>query len=494
MGVQNLATLVVQIVTFGILARIISVDQMGVLTILTTAMAGVQVISNLGLGNVITKLVAEKVAQEDMKSCAGVCSVSFLLNLTSSAAIAVVIIILKFPAGIAGLPSSNTVTLISLLLALDVVIGYNNIFGAGILGLQKFRVISICTALYTISRQVLIIVLILLLRSIVGWMAAWVITDFIYTLITFAYWTRQVGSVTFKFSARRILTLSLPLLITNIVLFGYNYIDRLFLIGFVDLEALGVYGAAVNAFTAYLTLVGVLPIVLLPAFAKIHGAGGIDDLRSAVKTSSRYISFTALPIAFALLAAARPAITLFVGKKYEAGAFPLAELAAFSTATILAFPLSSAFIVVNETALYAVTIILPLAASIAIAFMTVSTLGIVAASTARGISMLLNLVLSIMLLRRKFPVTFDTAAVVKAFTASMAMALVVWLLQIVLYNPLLLPLYAVSGAVIYLLSLRALRAVTTEDMELLKNVTGSRFERVISLISRILLPQRQVAP
>jgi len=490
LGLQNIVTLVAQIVSFGILARMISVPDMGVLTILMTALTGLQVISNLGLGNVITKLVAENVAQGKMGSASAVCYVSLCLNFSTSAIVCAAIWLTKFPSGISGLQTSSTIGVISLLLVLDIMVGYGNIFGAAILGLQKYRALSTINAVQIISRQILIVSFVFLFKSLAGWMGAWVITDLFVTIITYAYFVRQLGLPSFNFSVKRLLTLSIPLLFSNIVLFAYNYVDRLFLIGRVDLDALGVYGAATQAFSAFMALVGVLPIVLLPAFAEVYGLGGTDNLRSAVKTASRYVSFTALPIAFGLLAAARPAMTLFVGRRYDAGALPLAELAAFSTATILAYPLSQAFIVLNETALYAITIILPLAVAVGFALLTVSTMGIVAASTARGIALVLNLVLCIVLLRRKFPVTLDNTAIIKSFTASITMAAAIWLIQKTVYAPVLLPLYMFCGVITYLISLRVLKTVTGEDLNLLRNVAGPHFEGMIQLLSRILLTKK----
>jgi len=488
LGLQNVATLGASIISFAILARIISVTQMGILTILTTALTAIQVISNLGLGNVITKLVAENVAQGNAKVASAVCYVSFLLNLSMSILVGAVIWVTRFPVGISGLPNSSTMDTISFLLILDVVLGYQNVFGAGILGLQRYRFLSVINAISIITRQILIILFVVLIKSLAGWMLAWVVTDFFVTIVTYAYFLKNVGSPGIGFSARRLLTLALPLLFSNIVLFAYTYVDRLLLIGRVDLNALGIYGAATQAFSAFTTLIGVLPIVLLPTFAEVYGLGGLDNLRSAVRTASRYVSFTALPVAFGLLAAARPAVSLFVGQRYDAGSLPLAELAAFSTAAILAYPLGPAFIVLNETMLYALTIVLPLAIGVGFALVTIPSMGIVAASTARGIAMVLNLILCVVLLRRKFPVTFDNVAIIKSLAASLSMAAVIWLAQWVVYAPILLPLYALCGIFTYLITLRALRAVTVADLILLENVAGPRLGNVIKLLSRFLLP------
>jgi len=176
-----------------------------------------------------------------------------------------------------------------------------------------------------------------------------------------------------------------------------------------------------------------------------------------------------------------------VGRQYEGGAFPLGELAAFSVAAILAYPLSSVLIVLNETTLYSLTIILPLLAGIGIGFTALSSLGMVAMSTARGLAMMLNLVLTVILLRRKLPVALDTKAVGKSLVAGTAMAAVICLVQIVWYKPLLSPLYIFCGGVTYLMVLRILGAVSKEDIAFLSNVLGERFGWVVRLLSYVML-------
>jgi O-antigen/teichoic acid export membrane protein len=483
LGIQSLVSLSAQTVALGILARMITVTEMGLLTILTAVLAAAQVVVNLGLGAIMPKLVAENAAQGKIGISAAIFYTSFFLNALVSVVVAAVILVSRFPTGISGLSGSA----ISVLLALDILVNYTNITGAAFGGLQKFRDLAVFTSVFTITKQTLILYLVFLFRTLVGWIAALTITDLASTIVMSAYLMKQLGRPVFELSAKDLLKLSAPLFLSNVLLFGYNWFDRLFLIGFVDLTALGLYGAATQAFSAYLGVVGVLPMVLLPAFARTHGVGGRDSLHYAVKSASRYICYTVIPVAFVLLAAARPAITLFLGRRYEGAGLPLGELGGFSIATVLAYPFNSVLIVLNETGLYALTVIIPLLLSVIIAFSTISSLGIVAASTARGLAMVLNLVLSIVLLRRKLPVTLDINAVVKSITAGAAMALVIWLMQVVWYDALLLPLYLLCGGATYLILLRVLKAVNMEDMDLARRVLGPRFGFLLRLLSRILL-------
>ena len=485
---QALVTLAAQTIVFSILVRLVSVAQIGLLAIMVTTIAAAQVIVNLGLGPIISQVIAENLAQDKKTIAATTFYVSFLLNASLSVVVAAVILVTGFPAGISGLSGSGAISKISMLLALDVLVNYTNIWGATFVGLQKFRDLALLGSTLALTSQAAIIALVFAWRSVVGWAAATVIVDFLSTIIMFSYLIKWLGRPVFAFGPKKLLKLSAPVFFSNLWGFGYNWFDRLFVIGFVNVTAVALYGVATQIFGAYLSVIGVLPNVLIPAFATTHGAGGRGSLSQAARSSSRYISYTAFPIAFALLATAKPVISLFAGGRYEGAVFPLAELVAFSTATILASTYTSALIVLRETRLYAVTIIVPLLASIIVLFPTISSLGIVAASTARGLAMVLNLVLSFILVRKKLPVTPDVKSLAKSFVSGVVLALVTYLCQVVWYNPLLLPLYLLCGSLAYMFSMRILGAVSDQDIDLIRDILGPRFVTVVKLLSYILVP------
>jgi O-antigen/teichoic acid export membrane protein len=194
-----------------------------------------------------------------------------------------------------------------------------------------------------------------------------------------------------------------------------------------------------------------------------------------------------MPLAFALLAASRPALTLLVGLPYQSGDIPLAVLALGSIASILALSLGPALIVLNETTLAALTSILPIPLSVAVAFISIPVLGILGASIARALSMLISLVLIWYFVRRKIVVKLDSRAILKSVVASVGMALVMEALQLMYYSRFLLPVYLLVGLLAFLLALRALKVVSLADIDLIRRIFGPRFSRVCDLLSRLVL-------
>jgi O-antigen/teichoic acid export membrane protein len=485
---QNVISLVARVVAFAFFARLISVSEMGVFTILSLAYTAASTFLTLGTTSVVTKFVAESAAKGDRVEAASVYYEALVLTELASILIAAGLLIAKFPAGISHIPNSQVISLIGILFAADVIVSFGPIPAAAFYGLLEFKAYAVIYTVYASLRPWLVILLIYEAKSLVGLVGAWVISDSALSVTVFLYLWRRLGPPVFRFDAKYLLKLSSPLYVASAASFLYGNFDQLTLIPLVSLTALGVYGAAITAYSAYYSLVGALGTVLLPIFSGVHGAKGPEVLKESVRTASRYVSLVAIPMAFALLGAARPALTLLVGRPYEEGALPLAILALASTASIIALSLGPVLIVLNETLLAALTSIIPIPLGIGLALISIPTLGIVGASIARGLSMLLGLLLTWYFVRRKIPVQLDYKAIMKSVVASGAMALSMEALQLLVYSRFLLPLYLAVGLLVYLLAIRALRIMNTSDIDLLRQTLGPRSGGICNLLSRFVIP------
>jgi O-antigen/teichoic acid export membrane protein len=474
-------------VAFAFFARLISVEEMGVFTILNLANSAATTFMGLGMSNVVTKFVAEDIAKGDRVEAASVYYEALLLTDLTSVLIAVCFLIARFPAGVSHLPNSQVISVIGILFAADVIASFGSTPGAVFYGLLEFRAYAVIYAVYGIVRPWLVVLLIYEVKSLVGLVWAWLISDTVLSVTLFLYLWQRLGPPVLRFDMKYLVKLSIPLYFASAASFLYGNFDQLILIPLVSLTALGVYGAAITAFSAYSGLISVLSSVLLPVFSGVHGMNGLEGLKSSVERASRYVSIVAIPLAFALLVTARPVLTLLVGRQYEGGALPLAVLSFASTATIISLSLSPILIVLNETLLAALASILPLPISVAVALISIPTLGILGASVARGLSMLLSLLLTWYFVRRKILVKLDSQAIMKSVVASVTMALSMGALQLLYYSRFLLPLYLLVGACVYLLAMRALRGMNRSDIDLIRQMLGSRFGGICDLLSRLVV-------
>jgi hypothetical protein len=67
------------------------------------------------------------------------------------------------------------------------------------------------------------------------------------------------------------------------------------------------------------------------------------------------------------------------------------------------------------------------------------------------------------------------------------MAIILFALQLVYYTKFMLLVYVLVGGIIYIISLRLLKAVDEQDMELVRGFLGRRLESVSRFLSWVLI-------
>jgi O-antigen/teichoic acid export membrane protein len=196
-----------------------------------------------------------------------------------------------------------------------------------------------------------------------------------------------------------------------------------------------------------------------------------------------------MPLAFALIATARPTLTLLVGGAYQNGVIPLAVLVLGSTASIFALALGPVLIVLNETLLAALSSLIPIPLGVVVALVSIPWLGILGASIARALSIVISALLTWYFVRRKIVIRLDNRVAIKSIVASAVMVSAMEATQLFHYSRYLLPVYLSVGLLVYLLAMRALRAVNAADIDLVQRVLGPRSDRMCDLLSRLLAPK-----
>jgi len=113
--------------------------------------------------------------------------------------------------------------------------------------------------------------------------------------------------------------------------------------------------------------------------------------------------------------------------------------------------------------------------------------GMVGASVARGLAMIVSSTMIIIVLMKNVRLSLDVKGILKSLVAGGVMAAVVLAIQVPFYNKLLLPVYVLVGGGVYILMLRLLRAVTEEDLTLIEDYLGERLSLGTRILRRALL-------
>jgi O-antigen/teichoic acid export membrane protein len=486
--IQNLITTAGQIVSFAILARIITTQEMGVFGVLNLINAACLMLGTVALQQAATKFVAETQSKGRTHAAA----VFYQAIRTTFIITALIATTVFLASGVMSkqLLGAQNYAIYFQVLAFDIVTytGLTPVLSSTMLGLQKFRQAASVGIFGTLIRQSLIIVLVLWLHSFLGLPVAWVISDLVIASTYAAYLLRYLGPPRFDFPLRKLVNYSWPLVVSNGVGYVYSYFDSAVLLAMVPLATLGVYSVTLQAFGALNGISNAIASTLFPAYSAIQNVKERGSSSDAVRLASRYVHLAVVPLALGLFATAKPALSLFVGRAYVTGSNTLMILSSVFGVTVIGIVLGPMLLALAHTrvasAITAVSVIL----SITTALLLVPTWGMLGASAARALGMITTTTMTILFLRKKLSLQLELGIMVKTFGAGVVMAAVVMAVQIPFYSQYLLPLYIVIGAVAYLTALRLLKAVKQEDIDLIGKYFGHRLRFGTTMLKWILLP------
>ena len=486
---QSVGTNAVTIISFVVLARLISTVEMGIYVVLLLVNASC-VAFFTWFPQAVTKFVAENISRGFRSVAAAAFYQALVANVVISAPVAAVIYVgASFLAS--HLLGNPALAPLFQILAFDTFIfaGLIPVLAFALLGLHMFReTATIGLVVGGVIRQILIISLIILLKSFAGLVIGWVISDAGTAVIYFVLAVRALGAPRFDFPLLRLFRYYLPLEFLSIIYFAQAWFDRALLLVFVPLATLGIYNAAVTAFGAVSGVMNAMSNVLLPAYSSVQGKAEVRvELGRAIRLATRYSSLVLTPLGFGLLATARPALILFVGESYAAGYLPLAIFCGAFAITAFTVALAPAFLALEETKLFAAINGSSVVISIALAYSLLPEWGILGAAAARAFAMILAAALTIIFLRRKITLQLDLRTIATHLFAGGTMALAILAVELVEYSKLLLPVYVLLGAVVYLILLRLLKGVDASDMYLLSRFLGTSLLPVSQILSWILV-------
>ena len=496
LSIQTIVQAAAQTISFAILARIITTAEMGMLAILSLVVSFSAALDGTAFSQAATKFVSECSPDES-----DLTSSIFYQNLRISVLISVpiaAIVFLEAPTLAARLTGSSTFSILFQVLAVDILLyaGALQVVLGALIGLRRFKTASMIGILGTILRQCLIVLLVILMKNLLGLVIAWVFSDLALLTLYLAYAVKLIGLPRGGFSARKLLSFSWPLIVASVITFAYSGFDRALLIVYVPLVSLGIYNVAVTAFTVLAYFSGTVGTTLLPAYSRIISRGNdtnkLEAYRNATALSSRYVSLIMIPLALGLMAMARPALALFVGQAYVGGVEPLMILCFMFALTVFSATLTPMLLALSQTRLTSVITVISVTVGLAAAYFLLPIWGVVGASLARGMTLVASCLLTFIALTRQKIIRLDSEAMWKSLTAGGAMAIVIFGVQLVAYNKLLLPAYAIAGLITYLMGLRLLKAVRKEDIELIGRYLG-RLGWVSQLLSTIVLPRSHLS-
>lgn len=210
--------------------------------------------------------------------------------------------------------SMEYLSLIYLAIADFVIVGLNNFLNEPLYAARAFGRLGLLSVVYSALRYGFAILLLLLGYGIAALVYGWIAADLFYFISYFYFAVPLLNQVRLKTELKGIFAYSLPLLLSSGVVLVLQNVDRLFVLKYLGIGELGIYGSILIATQVPQILPGAVGTSLPPALIKLEESGGLPA--EAVTRSIRYISVVSIPILGLVAALGRPLVDLFLGTTF----------------------------------------------------------------------------------------------------------------------------------------------------------------------------------
>jgi len=487
--VRDAISAVFSIVYIVILARFLSLEEMGVYALLSFILMLVQVLGGLALNFASTKYIAQYVAEEDMKKARSVVTRVLQICVLSSTLLFMLIFV---PAEWLSAILFGTAehALLFRIVAFASVLSIFNAQGGGFLrGLQRMGALAAVGLIFTAVEKIVAIYLLLysgwgIYSVAYGWLFGLLISSAVSLVLT----ARFLGIFGKTHEIRTLLNFSGPLYLHRTLGLGMQWVDRLFLAPY--LAYLGMYNIAVRVAVVPALISTAIVVALVPKLSELYAKGTADSLKNAFRVSTRYAALISFPIIVGLAALAEP-VLLIAGKEYVEATLPLAILCFAAVPQVLQVAIDPTLLTLERTKTAAIVNASSIISNTAMCYIAFYyfNLGMVGPAWAKALASFISFGVGVYALEKIVDIDFDKEALWKSAAAATVMATAILLLRFVVkeitVEYYLLPLYAIVGSAVYFLSLVALKAIKKSDIELFHDYLPRRFKRLAVWLDRI---------
>lgn len=470
---------------------------MGLFAILSFVMSLASTLGVLALRSASIRYIAHYLAEGKEKDAKSVIKAVLQISLLTSTIIGIILLTL---AGFLSNAFGGPFLVFALMPLPSVLTIFYSQTQGFLQGLQKMREIAIIATGYAIVHYSLGIVLVYAGFGVLGIVISWIIGLVVSLGASIYLVLKDRGESAQTHEIKPLLAFSAPIYVSAILTLVVGWVDQMFILPFKDVESLGAYNLAVRASIVPNLVSAALVTSLFPKLSEIHSRLGVQSLREAFKTSTRYAALLGFPVSLLVATLAYPIFILFATVRFVDAVIPLAIMCIASLPTILGLAISPILYTLKQTRLASLTIMVTIAveATLSYIFLAYLNAGLVAVAFTRLVATACQLILGSYLLNRMLTVTYDKEAIWKSALASIFMVISLLGLealrsviepasfQFLVLRLRLLPVYTIVGIVVYVLSLILLKAVMRRDIELVRDYLPSRLRWIVELLGRII--------
>lgn len=380
------------------------------------------------------------------------------------------------------------------LLGIDVVgMVLFSVLNGVLIGMQYFRLSAVINILIWLIYYLLSIVLVLYRHSIKFIIIGWIIGIFLGVVLTgflimklLSYYNGNVDSSTL--SNKIILKFSTPVVLSAIVSYGSSYVDRFVLAGLMSLSSIGIYNLALLIAGGVAFITPPFNSILMSKLSEYFGMGSKEKVSEIVKASVLFLYWLYVPAAIGTAALSPLAIGILGGQQYLNGSIPLSIIlitsAIFVSRTVLLRTMAS----VRKTSIFIYSSTIALFFNILLSILLIPKFGLIGASIGFSSIYGTTFITAVYFTKKEHIESFDILGILKVWISSICMYF--WLLLLISLfgtNLLLLPLYLISGGIIYISTAKLLRVFNSKNRTILESVFPNSDGKLRKILNFLVL-------
>ncbi len=466
-GGTNVIVTLKGFILIPILTKTLGAEFYGIYTLIVATISFLAPLCTLGLGYAIVRFLGPEKAKEKVSK-----GVSSILVVTSLIALAVSILLFVFsrPLSAAFFGGVDATFYIKIAAFLVFQATFGQIMANYLPAFQQMKRYAIFTISQTIGEIALTAYLVLVADwGLSGAIVSMLITRALVSLLGFFWIKSDIKISTPSFSTvKDYLPLTLPLLPIALCYWFINLGDRYVIGYFMGADAVGIYSAAYGLGGVVAFFYVPIAIVLLPAITGLYEDNKIQEVKTHLSYSLKFLLMFAIPSVFGLSVLSRSVLETLTTSEFIGGYVVVSIVA---LATIL---FNCGNIYVNVLYLFKKTKMIGLIygglalLNVVMNILLVPFIGIIGAAIATLITFMTQLVVASKMSSKGLQFGIDFRFIVKSVISSAVMAIVAWQLNPVgLINILISVIIAV---VVYFGVLILLRGFTRREYRALRDI------------------------
>ncbi|MEM0057010.1 MAG: oligosaccharide flippase family protein [Candidatus Geothermarchaeota archaeon] len=478
---QQVSTYAIIVLTFGIIARLMSFTEMGIYATIVSTIHLIGACANFGFKKVGIKLIASHAIYGDRVNISRIFwTLTFLsIPFIVSFAFATCYFLEKVVKGI--LFSVHEKYLFITLLLL---FSFKNYLFAGLEALQLFHLETLYYSVGFLVYRLTMIIFLLYGFGIKGVLVAWIIGESLTLILTLrkVVTTYSPLSISFKYTSS-IFKDAIPLFLIDSIIAGFEYGDRIASL-ILGSNVIAYFYIATTSVQLLSSIYGILQSSFLPHFSEMYQLNGQLILRSEVERISKYIFIFVSPL-FIISAALSEPILLILAPGYD-NAVPIFQVLLISLWITSPLPLlQSVFIASGRT--YKMVSVMLISLFIDVTFMlyTYQHIGYMSTGLGRAVLLLLSYTLLLLFAYKDLKIAINVSVYIKTLISGGFCGIVTWVIWSFMKCYLLLPLYALLALLLYTSAIRIMHLISIEDVLPIYNLVVRRkhYKLMVKLIS-----------